>query len=363
MMIARQLSQRSPHAWVLLLLACCISCFYLGTLNSSCGIATPYAATLARPQLLGDSNGSATLFQATQNSVASSGHLALYHPKPWCQAGSTPPFRFPKIIHQTVRDKHNISCEALASMRSWRDLNPGYEHRLSDDKDCEDFVAENYPEILQIYRHLGSPVERSDLWRYLVLHRYGGVYADSDVKCMRPVELWNQRNGHDADMLAAVTFYHKNGGIKQITNFIMAAMPCHPVLGGVVFEVAAGIAAEALAGQSVKAEAGIIARTGPLALTAAIAAYATQRGAAWPPNGQEGKTNWTGNLVGQVRIMPTEVMAMGWRAIERRTSCEEALKHEPEAYVCHQYFGSWKTHYSFRPTLTYSPDCKYWTSA
>lgn len=40
-------------------------------------------------------------------------------------------------------------------------------------------------QLLDMYRRLSSPVERADVWRYLVLHRYGGVYADSDVKCMR----------------------------------------------------------------------------------------------------------------------------------------------------------------------------------
>lgn len=57
------------------------------------------------------------------------------------------PYHFPRIVHQTVKNKSNLACEVVDGMVSWRDKNPGYEHKLFDDKDCDDFVAENYPEV------------------------------------------------------------------------------------------------------------------------------------------------------------------------------------------------------------------------
>lgn len=66
----------------------------------------------------------------------------------WASAGLTEgPFHFPKIIHQTVEDKHNVSCESLACMQTWMDMNPGYEHRLVDAKERHEFVATYYPEV------------------------------------------------------------------------------------------------------------------------------------------------------------------------------------------------------------------------
>lgn len=32
-------------------------------------------------------------------------------------------------------------------------------------------------QVLKVYESLGTNVERADLWRYLSLHKYGGVYA------------------------------------------------------------------------------------------------------------------------------------------------------------------------------------------
>lgn len=66
----------------------------------------------------------------------------------WAGAGLTEgPYTFPKIIHQTVEDKGNVSCEALACMQTWMDMNPGYEHRLVDAAERHDFVATYYPEV------------------------------------------------------------------------------------------------------------------------------------------------------------------------------------------------------------------------
>lgn len=66
----------------------------------------------------------------------------------WANSGlNDPPFQFPRIIHQTVEDKNNVSCESLACMQTWMDMNPGYQHRLVDAKDRHDFVATYYPEV------------------------------------------------------------------------------------------------------------------------------------------------------------------------------------------------------------------------
>jgi mannosyltransferase OCH1-like enzyme len=45
-------------------------------------------------------------------------------------------------------------------------------------------------EYLQVYKDLPKAVERADFFRYLVILRHGGMYADSDVECMMPIEQW-----------------------------------------------------------------------------------------------------------------------------------------------------------------------------
>jgi mannosyltransferase OCH1-like enzyme len=85
---------------------------------------------------------------AALNNPASTCAVKVEDISSWAHAPlDEPPFRFPKIIHQTVEDKSNVSCESLACMQTWMDMNPGYEHRLVDAQERHEFVATYYPEV------------------------------------------------------------------------------------------------------------------------------------------------------------------------------------------------------------------------
>jgi hypothetical protein len=246
-------------------------------------------------------------------------------------------------------------------------MNPGFEHRLYDAKDRMEFITIHYPEVLQVYRSLSTNVERADMWRYLALHHFGGVYADSDVRCTKPVSEWNAVNNHDADLLVGVVYTDAAGMVTRVNNFILAAMPCHPVMAAMPFTTMTRIAAAGLANKSVGWEKGpalseaVIGRTGPAALTATIGDYARRLDAPWPVNGTQGAAgDGSGNLVATVRLMPRNIMTMGWETAAEKISCEEALVRNPGAYICHQYFGTWKATYNHRPALTYNESCVYW---
>ena len=46
-------------------------------------------------------------------------------------------------------------------------------------------VSSDFPDLLPTFDGLPSQVERTDMWRYMVLCAHGGVYADSDVLCAK----------------------------------------------------------------------------------------------------------------------------------------------------------------------------------
>jgi mannosyltransferase OCH1-like enzyme len=78
---------------------------------------------------------------------------------------------FPKIIHQTVANKANLSCQQRQVISSWKQLNPHYHHRLWDDQEMRDFMLQHYPEMVPVpYDEFLYAAERTDLWRVLVLH-------------------------------------------------------------------------------------------------------------------------------------------------------------------------------------------------
>lgn len=51
-----------------------------------------------------------------------------------------------------------------------------------------DFVQQQYPEMLSVFQGYPNAILRADAARYFLLDHFGGVYADLDTECLRPIE-------------------------------------------------------------------------------------------------------------------------------------------------------------------------------
>jgi hypothetical protein len=74
-------------------------------------------------------------------------------------------------------------------VQSWKEKNPGYEYRFYTDDDMDKMVAEDHPELVPLWKRM-TGVLKADFFRYLVLFKYGGYYADIDVTCNTPIDDW-----------------------------------------------------------------------------------------------------------------------------------------------------------------------------
>jgi inositol phosphorylceramide mannosyltransferase catalytic subunit len=87
----------------------------------------------------------------------------------------------PKIIWQTHESKYEDLPDLYKeNSQTYKDL--GWDYRYCSALDRESFIAENFPEYLHLYLYIKPGIYRSDLWRYLVLSKYGGFYADMDSR-------------------------------------------------------------------------------------------------------------------------------------------------------------------------------------
>ncbi|HEY6630921.1 MAG TPA: glycosyltransferase [Rhizobiaceae bacterium] len=91
----------------------------------------------------------------------------------------------PPILHQTWKDDR-IPAQFEAWVESWKRHNPGWTRMFWNDRRLLEFVAEHYPAFLPIFCSYSNGVERADAGRYLLLHHFGGVYADLDCECVAP---------------------------------------------------------------------------------------------------------------------------------------------------------------------------------
>ena len=95
----------------------------------------------------------------------------------------------PKNIHQVyffITDKE-LPKKYVENQESWIKQNPDYHYTLWNATMIEQLIQDNYPEVAELYHSYGHWIRRSDVARYLVLHQYGGVYVDIDLKCRKPI--------------------------------------------------------------------------------------------------------------------------------------------------------------------------------
>src|SRR5579871_280702 len=89
--------------------------------------------------------------------------------------------RIPRIIHQTWKT-HNIPAKWNETVESVRQLNANhFEYRFWTDNDIHEFVRREEPYLYQ-HTFLKYPfdIQRVDAFRYILLHRLGGIYLDVD---------------------------------------------------------------------------------------------------------------------------------------------------------------------------------------
>ncbi len=143
----------------------------------------------------------------------------------------------PRIIHQTWKSS-SIPDRFRRYRESWKNLHPDYELRLWTDDDNNKFVREEFPEIWKLYLSLPHGVHRADLLRCLYLWKFGGLYVDLDIQCLRRVDELLNQSGKCAISCEPNIHAKKLHGISRLlSNAAMASIPNHPIWLEMVSEI------------------------------------------------------------------------------------------------------------------------------
>ena len=128
----------------------------------------------------------------------------------------------PRVFHQVWLGPDPLPAEFAGYRQSWIDHHPAWQTRL--------WTEENLPEDLhrpEVYERLRSPVERCDILRLELPHRFGGVYLDCDFECLRSIE----------PLLDDVTFFVGYTLPGRVNHAIMGAIAGHPILSRALEEI------------------------------------------------------------------------------------------------------------------------------
>ncbi|KAL7477363.1 hypothetical protein ACHAW6_003173 [Cyclotella cf. meneghiniana] len=129
----------------------------------------------------------------------------------------------PRIIHITSKNRC-ATVEVLRNLQRWRF--PGHSLYFHDDDAVERLTSHPlsqraFPLLNETLRCVTNGATKSDLWRYLVLYTYGGIYTDIDNS---PLKF----NGHTIFATDDSFFVIEMLGIMG--QYFIASSPGHPLM-------------------------------------------------------------------------------------------------------------------------------------
>ncbi|MGO3207166.1 MAG: glycosyltransferase family 32 protein [Halomonas sp.] len=113
-----------------------------------------------------------------------------------------------------------------------RMMAPHFEYRFMSTEARREFINKYYPDVLPHYNRLQIGAAQADLWRLLVLHKFGGVYLDIDAHQIWPL---SQVIGSENKELYVST---RQG---EFSNYFIASAPNNPNIANLVEQIVKNI--------------------------------------------------------------------------------------------------------------------------
>ena len=193
--------------------------------------------------------------------------------------------RIPKIIHQTSRSRC-MTPTFYNATKSWE--LEGWSYHFHDDDAVDRLLATDFPEFphlrMIVDNCLTSGTLKADLWRYVVLWVYGGLYADIDSI---PNSFTARTIDPGDDGFFVVEQYH------ILSQYFMAVSPRHPLMYYAIHHSLVNLLQAADTG---KQNAALV--TGPHALHQAYISFRGDVGVRVDPRRTGYKPVWKGKFLG-----------------------------------------------------------------
>ncbi|KAL7460921.1 hypothetical protein ACHAXS_001356 [Conticribra weissflogii] len=133
--------------------------------------------------------------------------------------------KIPRILHFTMKSRC-MSPDFVEIMRTWRNrLGNKYSIYIHDDEAVDKLLYmrrwEEFPELKEVLGCVSSGASKADIWRYIVIWEYGGIYSDFD----------SAPNQFGIDSIAPEDdAFFPLEAIGIPAQYFFAASPRHPVM-------------------------------------------------------------------------------------------------------------------------------------
>ena len=136
-------------------------------------------------------------------------------------------YKIPRFIHFIwLGSPLPERCKPL--VESWKKMHPEWTVKVWTEADLDQFNLKN-KEAFDKATNYG---EKSDIWRYEILYRFGGVYVDTDFECLRPFDAIHQT----CDLYAGASY----GKEAILYNGLIGSIPNHPIIKACIDSIKVG---------------------------------------------------------------------------------------------------------------------------
>ncbi|MDB6082064.1 MAG: symbB [Chlamydiia bacterium] len=126
-------------------------------------------------------------------------------------------YLIPKLIHVVWLGKPlPRSCKSM--IRSWQKFHPEWTIKIWTDYEVENFKLTNK----SAFNKATNYGEKSDIWRYEILYRFGGLYVDTDFECISAFDHLHQ----SCEFYTGIGY----GKAPELYNGLIGSIPGHPIL-------------------------------------------------------------------------------------------------------------------------------------
>ena len=122
--------------------------------------------------------------------------------------------RIPKSIH-IIWLGSPLPERYVVLVNSWKEHHPDWEFKLWTDEDIDTFPFVTGDVIHKVSNY----GQKSDIFRYEILNRFGGLYVDTDFFCLKPHDILH----HTCD-------FYTGMGAQIVYNGNIGAAPGHPII-------------------------------------------------------------------------------------------------------------------------------------
>ena len=141
----------------------------------------------------------------------------------------------PLTIYQSWHS-NEVPTKMRETIYSLLKMNPEFDYYLYSDEACRKFIEDNFnTDVVRAFDTLKPGAYKSDLWRYCILYKLGGVYLDIKFKTLVPLAPIIEKNPEIfvRDIPINLSFDFES----YVYNAFMVSPPNNPIFKGCIDDI------------------------------------------------------------------------------------------------------------------------------